>query len=182
MTYTATWALIHTRPRFILTKAERNKVPVGDEIYVTSDCRALSTAARIQTYADKGVPSHEYDITLPAGIRREALGSGSEFADCYLIRADLVRDRRRATAREQLCIARASSARAATQRTAKDRTKRQRTAKAAVGGVRKRIEEPAQTQKNKQTWHQLCATSSGNAHARRGDRLSSTPDNTQHTT
>jgi hypothetical protein len=175
---------VHTRPGFILTKAERNKVPVRDEIHV-NDCRALSTTARIQTYADKGVPSHEYDITLPAGIRREALGSGSAFADCYLKRADLVRDRRRATSREQLCIARAASARAATQRIAKDMTKRQRALKAAVGGVRKRIEEPAQTQKNKQRWHQLCATSSGNAHARRGDSLcslSSTPDNTQDTT
>jgi hypothetical protein len=67
-------------------------------------------------------------------------------------------------------------------RPTEDRTKRQRTSKAAVGDVRKRIKEPAQTQKNKQRWHQLCTTSSGNAHARRGDSLSSTSDNTQDTT
>jgi len=59
---------VHGRPLFVNRKSEK----VKDGI-VTTSRRQLTTKSRLDIFDCTGVPAQEYDITLPCGIRREAL-------------------------------------------------------------------------------------------------------------
>jgi hypothetical protein len=137
-----------------MARANRQRCPVRHEEHV-ADGRAKSTAERLAIFACTGVPASEYEVLLPGGMRREALGAGSTHA-CYQERIDLVhlvQRRRRELARARL-RANITAATNTAVRTAEP-VARQRLAPPA--GVRGRLERPGLINANKRRWHMMCA-------------------------
>jgi hypothetical protein len=59
---------VHSRPIF----TSRLSTQIKDEL-CTSTRRRLSTRDKLEVFEHTGVPTQEYDITLPCGIRKQAL-------------------------------------------------------------------------------------------------------------
>jgi hypothetical protein len=128
------------------------------------DGRAKSTAERLEIFACTDVPASEYEVLLPGGMRREALGAGSTHA-CNQERIDLVQRSRRKLARAQLRANRTAATNTAV-RTAEP-VAPQRLAPPA--GVRGRLERPGLINVNKRRWqiYDVCwRSTTPSAHSR----------------
>ena len=153
MTSTDRWALNEYTPGqlSIMARATDSAAKCRHEVHV-ADGRAKSTAERLEIFACTGVTASEYEVLLPGGMRREALGAGSTHA-CYQERIDLVQRSRRQLARTRLRANR-TAATNATVRTAEPVAPQRL---APPTSVRGRLERPGLINANKRRWHMMCS-------------------------
>ena len=142
---------VHSRPTFHYGASNRQRCQVRHEVHV-ADGRAKSTAERLEIFACTGVTASEYEVLLPGGMRREALGAGSTHA-CYQERIDLVQRSRRKLARTRLRANRTAATNTAV-RTAEPVAPQRLAPPASVRG---RLERPGLINANKRRWHMMCS-------------------------
>jgi hypothetical protein len=109
-------------------------------------------------YEDTGVPTHEYNIALPGGLRGKAIGLEGHHNE-YRIRVDLVQKRRRQVALELLRRARETKCKATARQRARRNTsisiKRQRQQPSDKSSTRAHMETAAQLAQNKTRWQEV---------------------------
>ena len=140
---------VHVRPLFVSRESEK----IRDGI-VTTSRRQLTTKSRLDIFDCTGVPAQEYDITLPCGIRREALPIRHNINPAGAV---ALRQRE-----EQIVILRRKKALAELTRERAKADCKQRSAKSKQkqrgGGVRESMEKSKLIAHNKEKWLAMCKT------------------------
>jgi hypothetical protein len=141
---------VQTRPMFV----SRTRPGVREGIITTSR-RQLSTEHRMEIFAHTGVPALVYDISLPCGMRREALsirnglregGDNVKYREAKVVQ--LQRDHDRVECRRQHHLKTQKEDRQ--QRSAKAKKKRR------GGGVRAKLNEGSTIARNREHWANIC--------------------------